>query len=232
MRRGPGRALWAASQPLPPPETLAGPFSTGLWLGGSLGWGGTPIPRYSPGGIGVPHFPVLVGRVWQCQQRGWGPAVLTRPGIRLQEAPGLLPWVSGRQRARWVPWGAGDPRQCAGYCLSFLPRRPLHWGGESSTGCQVLPGTAGRVSGLPGCWRRWGAADSPGQGSGQECRWRGGRGSCSLPSLVGVCGVRWGPGATGRNRFGRPGEALSRSAGVELGTADAGVPPAHPAPRS
>lgn len=60
----------------------------------------------------------------------------------------------------------------------------------------------------------------------------GGRESCSLPSLVGVCGVRWGPGATGRNRFGRPGEALSRSAGVELGTADAGVPPAHPAPWS
>lgn len=61
---------------------------------------------------------------------------------------------------------------------------------------------------------------------------RGGPRSCSLPSLVGVCGVCWGPGATGRNRFGRPGEALSRSAGVELGTADAGVPPAHPAPRS
>lgn len=58
------------------------------------------------------------------------------------------------------------------------------------------------------------------------------RGSCSLPSLVGVCGVCRGPGTTGRNRFGRPGEALSRSAGVELGMADARVPPAHPAPRN
>lgn len=71
-----------------------------------------------------------------------------------------------------------------------------------------------------------------GRAVGRRVGGAGGRGSCSLPSLVGVCGVCRGPGATGRNRFGRPGEALSRSAGVELGTADAGVPPAHPAPRN
>lgn len=173
--KGPGGSSGGVpTQSLPPPETMAGPISIGVMAWGIPVMGGTPIPRCSPGGIGVPHFPVLVGRAWQCPQRGRGPAVLTRPGVRLQEAPGLLPRVSGRQGACRVPWGAGDPRQCAGYRLSFLPRRPLHWGGESGTDCQVLPGTAGRVSGPPGC-RRWQeTAGFPGQGSGQECQWRGG----------------------------------------------------------
>lgn len=171
----------------------------------------------------MPHFPVW-GRAWQCPQRGRGPAVLTRPGVRLQEAPGLLPRVCDRQRARRVPRGAGDPRH--GTASPSCPGGLCTGAGRAALAAESFLGQPGECPGRPG------TASFPGQGSGQECRWCGGRGSCSLPSLVGVCGVCRGPGATGRNRFGRPGEALSRSAGVELGTADAGVPPAHPAPRS
>jgi len=178
---------------------------------------------------------------WQPPTPGCGPGVGVRapwcgwdapgrapwPGVWLREAPRPLPWVPWP--AAGSPGAAGDPRRGGGHRLPSLPsRRPLHWGGERGTGCQVPPGTAGRVPGLLG--GGGGLQGPPGRAASAA---RGGGTRELLPALPGRRLRRTpGPGTTGRNRFGRPGERLSRSAGVELGTADAGVLPAHPAPRS
>lgn len=96
--------------------------------------------------------------------------------------------------------------------------------GRAAPAAKSLPGQPGGCPGRLGAGGGGGLRPPLGRAVGRSVSgvgW-GGRRSCSLPSPVGVCGVHRGPGATGRNRFGRPGEALSRSAGVEPGMADAG----------
>lgn len=114
--------------------------------------------------------------------------------------------------------GYGGPLLChgAGGRLPPLPawvafalgRGARHWVPSPSR----VPAGVGRAG-------HEGASPMGPRPRGQE-RWRRrgdgtGRGSCSLPSPVGV--LRRGPIATGRNRLGRPGEAFCRSAGVEPG---------------
>lgn len=168
-----------------------------------------------------------VPRAWQCPA-----AELTQLGVRLQETPPLLPWVpqpavflSVCPGVLGIPsgvWGGGALSLFPVLVAFALGRREWHqlpspsWDSREGAQAAWVPAVAGG-SGVPS------AGASVTQG-GRRCQ--------SLPSPVGVCGVCWRPGTTGRNRFGQLGEALSRSAGVETGTTDARVPLAHPAPWS
>lgn len=109
--------------------------------------------------------------------------------------------------------GHGGPRHGAGWgappLLSAqtafaLGRAELHRLLSPSRDSWRVPAVGG-VCGLPGAGQWAGALAPRGDAGPAPCP----------PSPVGVCGVRRGPGTTGRNRFDWPGEALSRSAGVE-----------------
>lgn len=132
-----------------------------------------------------------------------------------------------------VSWGAGDPQWGVGWRCTVSLSCP----GGLCTGAERVALAAksllGQPGGCPGCLGAGGGRGlrGPLPSTGVSVT-QGGRRCQSLPSPVGVCGVCWRPGTTGRNRFGQPGEALSRSAGVETGTTDARVPLAHPAPWS
>lgn len=237
VNRGPGEHHGGAAQPLPPPETPAGPISSGVVAGGTLWWGGSPLShvRVQPGAGGGGGrgqgtlWPRGASVAWRWGRGhthawGWGPAVLTHPDVRLQEAPWLLPRGSlGSMGCRGPLAGWGSPPLLPAPAAFALGRGERHRLPSPSRDSQEGARAAWVPAVVGGCGLPW-----AGQWARASAAWGGGgrrrRRSCSLPSPVGVCGVHRGPGATGRNRFGRPGEALSRSAGVEPGTADARCP--------
>lgn len=59
--KGPGGALWGATQPLPPPETLVGPISTGVVARGIPMMGWHPHTKVQPRGDLGSRFPSVGG---------------------------------------------------------------------------------------------------------------------------------------------------------------------------
>lgn len=126
-----------------------------------------PYQSAALGGIGVPHFPVLVGRVWQCPQRGRGPAVLTRPGVRLQEALGLLPWVSGRNGLAGCHGVQGSPGGVRGTASPSCPGGLCTGAGSAALAAKSFLGQPGGCpSCLGGCRLPW-----AGQWAGVSVAW-------------------------------------------------------------
>lgn len=113
----------------------------------------------------------------------WGRGASRADAAGHQVTEGAVGCSCGCPSRQWtcrVLWRA--PGHGGGHRLFFLPQWPLHWGGESGSGCHVPPGTA--VPGHLGAGGGRGLWAPPGRAAGRSAGSAGGMPEL-LPALTG-----------------------------------------------